>query len=334
MEGTHELTSKLKLLGAFAAIYLIWGSTFLAIRYAVETVPPLLMMGTRAVLAGAAIYVFARLRGHERPNLTQWRCAALAGALLFLVGHGGLAWAERRMASGPAALISSTSPLWMILLASFLDQRGRLGGRVLLGLGLGLAGVVLLAKPGELLGGAPLDLMAVAVLLLADVSWAAGSIYSRNARLPRSPALTAGMNLLAGGGALILASLLSGEAGTMASVSLRSLSALLYLVVFGSMIAFAAYTWLLRVASPARVATHAFVNPVVALLAGWAFGGEAIDLRTALAALVMVGGAVAIVTESALPAGGIAEPAGESCGGCRAIVAGPGGANPCCECGP
>ncbi len=332
MRRAKDLTLKLQLAGAFAAIYLIWGSTFLAIRYAVETVPPLLMMGTRALLAGAAIYGYARIRGQGRPSLRQWRCAALAGALLFLVGHGGLAWAEQRMASGPAALISSTSLLWMILLAYLLDRRRRLGGRVLLGLGLGFSGVVLLAKPGDLLGGAPLDPVAVTILLLADVSWAAGSIYSLNASFPRSPALTAGMNLLAGGGALVLASLLSGEPGAIASVSLRSAAALLYLVVFGSMIAFGAYTWLLRVASPARVATHAFVNPVVALLAGWAIGGEAMDLRTTLAALVMVGGAAAIVTDSALPAGDMLESGGESCGGCQTIVGGPGGANPCCEC--
>jgi drug/metabolite transporter (DMT)-like permease len=332
MESTETTTPRLTLLAAFAAIYLIWGSTYLAIRYAIETVPPLLMMGTRALLAGSVIYLLARQRGGERPTLGQWRSAALAGSLLFLMGHGGLAWAEQRMASGPAALISATSPLWMILIAMLLEQRRRLSRRVVLGLALGVGGVFLLAKPGELLGGAPLDLVAVTVLLVADVAWAAGSIYSRNAGLPRSPALTAGMTMLAGGSALVLVSLASGEARVLGSVSTRSAVALLYLVVFGSMVAFAAYTWLLRVTSPARVSTHAFVNPVVALLAGWMIGGEALDARTAAAALVMVGGAAAIVTDPGLPVPQTLEAGGESCGGCQTVVAGPCGINPCCEC--
>lgn len=334
MGPIERLAPRLKLAAAFAAIYLIWGSTFLAIRYAIETLPPLLMMATRALLAGAAIYGFARLRGSGPPSGRQWRCTSLAGSLLFLIGHGGLAWAEQHMVSGAAALISSTTPLWMILLATLLERRRALSGRVLSGLALGIGGVVLLAKPGELLGGAPLDFAAVAVLLLADVSWAAGSVYSRNASFPRSPALTAGMTLLAGGTALMLASLVSGEARALGSVSIRSVAALLYLVVFGSMIAFAAYTWLLRVASPARVSTHAFVNPVVALAAGWAIGGEPLDARTAIAALVMVGGAAVIVTDSALSVAEPLRPGEETCGGCETIVAGPGGINPCCECQP
>ncbi|HSG82869.1 MAG TPA: EamA family transporter [Gemmatimonadota bacterium] len=334
MKRIERHAPKVRLVAAFAAIYLIWGSTYLAIRFAIETVPPLLMMGTRALLAGTAIYVFARQRGGERPSLQQWRCAALAGSLLFLVGHGGLAWAEQRMASGPAALISATSPLWMILIAMLMERRRELSRRLLIGLALGVGGVVLLAKPGELLGGAPLDLVAVAVLLVADVSWAAGSIYSRNAGFPRSPALTAGMTMLAGGAALVLVSLASGEARTLGSVSTRSLAALLYLVVFGSVIGFAAYTWLLRVTSPARVSTHAFVNPVVALLAGWMVGGEVLDARTATAALIMVGGAAAIVTDRAAPGADPLKANPETCGGCETLVAGPGGINPCCECQP
>jgi drug/metabolite transporter (DMT)-like permease len=264
--------------------------------------------------------------------LAEWRCAAIAGALLFLVGHGGLAWAQQRMASGPAALVSSTSPLWMVLFAAKHEGTGRLGGRVLLGLLLGFTGIVLLAKPGDLLGGAPLDLLAVVVLVVADVSWAAGSLYSRNAGLPRSPALTAGMSLLAGGAALVLAGAVGGEAGGLGSVSMRSATALIYLVVFGSVVAFASYTWLLRVASPAQVATHAFVNPAVAVLVGWTLGGEILDGRTVLAALVMVGGAAAIVTKRSLAEGDGSSAAVPNCGACRTIVGGPGGLCSCCEC--
>lgn len=332
MNRIRSAPGRFKLIAAFAAIYIIWGSTFLAIRYAVETVPPLLMMGTREVLGGAVIYGFALLRGQARPTLRQWRAAVLAGALLFLMGHGGLAWAQQRIASGPAALLSSTSPLWMVLFAARIDRQVRMGGRVLLGLVLGFSGVILLAKPGDLLGGPPLDLAAVVVLVLADVSWAAGSIYSRNADFPRSPALTAGMSLLTGGAALIVAGLVGGEARGLGAVSPRSVAALLYLVVFGSIIAFAAYTWLLRVASPARVGTHAFINPVVAVLAGWALGGEVLDLRTAVAALVMVGGAAAIVADGATPAMTEDRGPAETCGACQTVAGGPGGLCPCCEC--
>ncbi len=332
MERLELSAPTLKLTAAYGAIYLIWGSTFLAIRYAIETVPPLLMMGSRALLAGTVLYAFARLRGGGRPSLRQWNSAAIAGSLLFLGGHGGLAWAEQRMMSGVAALIAATTPLWMILLLTLQERRRSLTGRVMLGLLLGFGGVVVLAKPGEALGGAPVDLVAMGVLLLGDVSWAAGSIYSRNGNFPRSPALTAGMNLLAGGASLLLVSLLSGEAGRLGSVSARSAFSILYLVIFGSIVAFAAYTWLLRVTSPARVSSHSFVNPVVAVLAGWAIGGEGLSARTVLASLAMVGGAAAIVTEAALSGMDEREAAPQACGGCETIVGGPGAINPCCEC--
>lgn len=332
MDGIDSLSGRVKLVAAYASIYLIWGSTFLAIRYAVETFPPLLMMGTREVLAGGTMYALGRIRGGARPSLAQWRCAAVAGALLFLVGHGGLAWAQQRMASGPAALVSSTSPLWMVLFAARQDRKRRLGGRVLLGLVLGFAGILLLAKPGDLLGGAALNPLAVAVLVLADVSWAAGSLYARNAGLPRSPTLTAGMSLLAGGAALILTGVVGGEGSRLGSVSMHSAAALIYLVVFGSVVAFASYTWLLRVAPPAHVATHAFVNPVVAVLVGWGIGGEILDGRTVLAALVMVGGATAIVTERALEERDRSPAAVPECGACRTFAGGPGGLCSCCEC--
>jgi drug/metabolite transporter (DMT)-like permease len=291
----------IKYLAAFAAIYLVWGSTYLAIRYAIETLPPLFMMGTRSLLAGAALYAYARRRGADRPHPRQWGAAAVAGTLLFLIGHGGLAWAEQRVTSGVAALVSATTPLWMILLLT-LQERGRtLSRRGMLGLLLGFGGVAVLAKPTELFGGAPVDPIGTAVLLLADVSWAAGSIYSRGVDFPRSPPLTAGMCLLTGGTLLLLVSFLSGEAGALDSVSARSTASLFYLVVFGSIIAFAAYMWLMRATSPARVASHAFVNPAVAVVVGWSIAGEALSARILLAALAMVGGAAAIVTDATMP---------------------------------
>lgn len=331
MEGHDKQTPIIKLAAAYGAIYLIWGSTFLAIRFAIETVPPLFMMGTRALLAGSVLFAYARWRGFERPTLAHWRSAAVAGSLLFLVGHGGLAWAEQRVTSGAAALISSTTPLWMILLIALQERRRALSARLILGLLLGLGGVALLAKPSALLGGAPVDSLGMGVLLLADVSWAAGSIYSRNAGFPRSPALTAGMNLLAGGTLLLVVSVLSGDAGRLGSVSARSLASLFYLVMFGSIVAYAAYTWLLRASSPTRVSSHSFVNPAVAVLAGWALAGEGLSARTLVATLAMIGGAAAIVTGGAASASDQAE-AEPVCSGCEAIVGGPGGINPCCEC--
>lgn len=301
MERLDSHPPTIKYIAAFAAIYLIWGSTFLAIRYAIETLPPLFMLGTRSLMAGTALYAFARWRGAEQPHPRQWGSAAVAGTLLFLIGHGGLAWAEQRVTSGVAALVSATTPLWMILLLT-LQERGRtIGGRGMLGLLLGFGGVAVLAKPSPLFGGAPVDPLGTAVLLLADVSWAAGSIYSRSVDFPRSPPLTAGMCLLTGGILLLLVSLLTGEAGALDTVSARSIVSLLYLVAFGSIIAFAAYMWLMRATSPTRVSTHAFVNPAVAVVAGWSIGGEALSARIILAALAMVSGAAAIVTEATVP---------------------------------
>ncbi|UCC71638.1 MAG: EamA family transporter [Gemmatimonadota bacterium] len=319
-------------IAAFGAIYLIWGSTYLAIRYAIETLPPLFMMGSRSVVAGAALYAFARLRGAERPDSRHWRSAVVAGILLFLIGHGGLAWAEQRLTSGVAALVSATTPLWIILLVA-LQKRGRaISGRVLASLLLGIGGVAFLIGPAELLGSAPVDPLGTAVLLLADVSWAAGSVYASGADFPRSPSLTAGMGLLTGGSSLLLVSCLSGETTTFDSISARSICSLLYLVLFGSIIAFAAYTWLLRVTSPARVSSHSFVNPAVAVLLGCAIGGEALSARTVLAALAMITGAAAIVADGTMPdtssSGSVTEGRGElaaascSSNGPRAVLQG------------
>ncbi len=302
MDRFESSAHGIKLIAAFGAVYFIWGSTFLAIRYAIETLPPLFMMGARSLTAGAVLYAYARLQGAAAPTLKQWRSAAVAGLLLFLVGHGGLAWSEQRLTSGVAALVSSTTPLWIILLLALKRERA-FTGRVVTGLLLGFGGVALLAGPTQLLGGVPADAAGIGVLLLADVAWATGSIYSRGCAFPRSPSLTAGTCLLSGGLALLFVSNLSGEALMLESVSPRSLAALLYLIAFGSIVTFAAYTWLLRVTSPARVATHSFVNPCVAVFIGWAIGGEPLGGRTLLAALAMVVGAATIVSGGGAGAG-------------------------------
>jgi drug/metabolite transporter (DMT)-like permease len=287
---------RLKLLGSYFLIYFVWGSNFLAIRYAVETVPPFLLMGVRSLLAGFCLYAWARLRGAERPSRQHWRAAAAAGVLLFLGCHGLLAWAQRRVPSGIAALGLATIPLWMTLL-DWLWARGRRPGvPVWIGLGLGLVGLSVLVGPGRWSGS--VDAIGVLALLASAFAWAAGSILGRKSRLPSSVVLSTGMQLLAGGLALVLVSAAIGEVAGFdpAGVSPRSILGFAYMVVASSILAFTAYVWLLRVSTPSRVASYAFVNPLVAVFVGWALGGEALTARTAVAALLIVAGVAAIVT--------------------------------------
>ncbi|MCL5263700.1 MAG: drug/metabolite exporter YedA [Chloroflexi bacterium] len=293
-------TLRLRVVVAFAAIYLIWGSTYLAIRFAIETLPPFLMAGTRFLVAGAMLYGFARLRGAPRPAWFHWRAATVVGGLLLLGGNGGIVWAEQRVPSGMAALLVATVPLWMVLL----DWVGRQGTRPSAGLVarivLGFAGVALLLEPADLPGSSfAVDQVGAAVIMLASASWATGSLYARRARLPAAPLLTTAMEMLAGGSLLLVAGSVMGEWATLHSVhvSLRSILSVGYLIVFGSLVGFTAYIWLLRVATPARVSTYAYVNPVVAVILGWALAGEPLTPRTLMAAAVIVA-AVVMITVS------------------------------------
>lgn len=285
-----------RLLAAFFLIYCVWGSNFLAIRFAVETVPPFLLMGARSLLAGLCLYGWARLRGVDRPTAQHWRSAAAAGVLLFLGCHGLLAWAQQRVPSGIAALALATQSLWMTLL-DWLWARGRRPGlTVWIGLALGLLGLGVLVRPGGSKGS--VDAVDLTALLASAFAWAAGSILGRKSRLPDSVPLSTGMQLLAGGSALTLVSAAAGELSRFdpASVSQRSLLGFAYMVGASSILAFTAYIWLLRVLTPSRVASYAFVNPLVAVFVGWAVGGEALTTRTTVAALLIVAGVAAIVT--------------------------------------
>lgn len=285
------------LIAAFAAVYVIWGSTYLAIRYAIETLPPFLMAAVRFLVAGSVLYAWARWRGAERPGTTHWRAAFIAGGLLLAGGNGALVWAEQRVASGVAALLVATVPLWMVMLHWMLEDGGRPTGRVVAGLGLGLAGIGVLVGPGALLGGGRIDPVGAGALVLGSLSWAAGSLYARTAPLPTRPRLGTGMEMLAGAALLVLAGVATGEVARLdpGGVTLRSAAGLVYLIVFGSLIAFSAYVYMLREASPARVATYAYVNPVVAVLLGWGLAGEPLTART-LAASVIIIGAVVLIT--------------------------------------
>lgn len=274
----------------FAAVYVLWGSTYLAIRFAVATLPPLLMAGTRHLIAGLILYFLMRLLGGApRPQPVHWRSALLLGGLFLLGGNGLVSWAEQSVPSGITALIVAVVPLWMVLLNAANERRRPLLS-VLIGLALGIVGIGLLVLPN--FTGAPGhgSAVGICVLLAATFSWAVGSLYAHQAPLPSSVLLGTAMEMLAGGALCWTAGLSIGE-GAMLHLSVftpRSLLSLAYLIVFGSLAGFSAYVWLLKVSTPARVSTYAFVNPVIAVLLGWLFAGEALSLRIMLAGAVIV----------------------------------------------
>ena len=300
---TNREPGTLQILAAFAAIYLLWGSTYLFIRFGVETIPPFLMAGTRHLLAGSLLLAWVRLRTGEQPRASQWLPAAIVGTLLLVGGNGGVTWAEQRVPSGLAALLVATMPLWLVLL-DWLRPGGvrpRLGAT--LGLLLGFGGVALLVGPSRL-NGTHVDPLGATVLVLAALSWAIGSLYSRHGKLATSPLLAAAMQSLCGGTLLFILGGVSGEWTRLdlAQVSLRSVLSLAYLVLFGSLLGFTAYIWLLRVTTPSRVSTYAYVNPVVAVLLGWAFAGEAITGRMIGATALIVGAVALVITQQHKPA--------------------------------
>jgi len=276
------------------AVYLAWGTTYLAIRFAVETLPRFLMAGTRFLIAGALLYAYRRLAaGDPPPRRVEWRSALVVGSLLLAGGNGLVSWAEQRVASGVAALLVGSAPLWMVLIDALLPagRARRPGWGAFAGVGLGLLGIALLVGPQQLAGnGLQVDPLGAGALLLAGFSWAVGSIAGREARLPASPLLATSMEMLAGSLSLLLIGALLGEWGRLelAAVSARSLLGLGYLVVFGSLVGFAAYTWLLRAAPTPLVATYAYVNPLVAILLGSLLAGEALSPRLLLAAGVIL----------------------------------------------
>jgi drug/metabolite transporter (DMT)-like permease len=283
---------------AFAAIYVIWGSTFLGIRIAIETIPPFLMAGIRHLTAGLILYPWSRARGAARPTAIEWRSTAIIGVALLCVSNGTVTWSEQRLPSGIAALIVATIPMWIALLA----WAGRKGVRpnrgTIAGLVMGFAGIVLLIGPDRILGHGKIDLAAATALIFAGAFWAKGSLFSRTAKLPSSQLQAAGMEMLAGGAALLVLSGVTGELSHFdpSAVSLRSWLALGYLTVGGSIVGFTAYAWLFRATTPSRVATYAYVNPVIAILLGWGFAGEELDAHVFVAAGVIVLAVVLIIT--------------------------------------
>jgi drug/metabolite transporter (DMT)-like permease len=283
---------------AFAAVYILWGSTFLGIRIAIESFPPLAMAAIRHSLVGLILYPILRIKTGIRPTAGNWWTAAVTGVSLLCISNGGLSWAEQRVPSGIAALLVATISLWLVIL-DWLRPRGpRPGPRVFVGLVLGFAGMALLVGPANLGGSRPIDLVGTGVLVIASLVWACASLYSKQRVMPSSPLLVVAMQSLAGAAALWIAAIVSGEARALhfATISARSWMALIYLVVFGSGIGFTAYLYILEKSTPSKVATYAFVNPVVALLLGWMIAGETITTRTAIAAAVILTAVILVIS--------------------------------------
>jgi drug/metabolite transporter (DMT)-like permease len=280
---------KLKILAAFIAVYFVWGTTYLAIKYAVETIPPFLMMGIRSLSAGMVLYLWGRLRGDANPTRKELPSLLWIGILFFLVGHGMLAWAQQTVPSGVAALLVASEPIVIALFEPLFTKQGKVGKRTLLGMLIGVSGIAVLVMP-QGFDFKNANLLGSIAILIGASSWASGAIYSRVAKLPRSPFISGGMQLIFGGMLLTFVSPMLGEwtAFTFSQVTMRSWLGLAYLILFGSIIAFSAYTWLLTVTSATRISTHTFINPIVAVLVGWAFAGEVLTWEMLIATMLIV----------------------------------------------
>lgn len=295
MESESKV-ARLKLFGALGIVYVVWGSTYLAIKVGIETLPPMFMAGVRFLLAGVLLYAWtARTRSGERPvtpTRTHWRTAAVTGLLMLLGGNGAVTWAEQQIDSGMAALLVASVPLWMALIAWWQDSR-RPTGTVVLGLAVGFAGVAALVRPS----GEGTNLAAAVVVLLGSLSWAIGSMYVRRARLHPDPLRATAMQMISAAGGFAVAGLIMGEPAQtdLGAASFASVAAMLYLAVFGSLVAFTAYTWLLRNTAPATVSTYAYVNPVVAVALGVLVLGEPLTPAILVSGGLIVAGVALIV---------------------------------------
>lgn len=286
----------IQLVLGFACIYVVWGSTYLAIRWGVSTIPPFLMGAVRFMIAGGALYAWSRFRGARAPSRLEWRNAAIVGGMLLLVGNGAVVWSSKRVDSGVVSLLVATVPLWLVLSEAVQGKRPRVAQ--LLGVAIGLFGVGLLVLPaGTDVKRSAIDPIGAIVLSIGSLSWTVGSLFSRTAVFARPASLASGMQMLAGGTMMLIVSLVAGEATRfeMTQVTWSSGLSLLYLIVFGSLIGFSTYMWLLKVASPTAVGTYAYVNPLVAVLLGVLLGGERLPAQAFLAMVVIIGG-VAMVS--------------------------------------
>jgi drug/metabolite transporter (DMT)-like permease len=293
---TTSPVPRLRLGLAFAAVWVIWGSTYLAIAVSIESIPPFLMTGARFLAAGGVLYLWARRTGSPRPTAIEWRWAALLGCLFFLVGNGAVAFVEQRVSSGLTALMIALVTAWTSLL-EWLRPGGRTPtGGAGFGIVLGFAGTALLVLPS---GGVPAVPLVDGLLLFGSTfAWALASVLTRSARLPGNTAMVAATEMLTGGVALLLLAVATGDAARFnpSGVTQASILALLYQIVFGSLVTFTCYSWLLKVSTPSKVSTAGYVNPMVAVFLGWALHGETLTPRSLIASAVIIAGVAAIVT--------------------------------------
>ena len=293
--ATNHGASKAKLALAFAALYTIWGSTYLAIKFAVETIPPFLMSSGRFIVSGVILYSWSRWRGRPSPTRSQWKDAAIVGTLLLAGGNGAVGWAEQRVPSGITALLVASVTLWIVLI-DWARPHGRRPSLVVAsGLLTGLLGVGVLAAPQ--FGGATQGTGAGAiVLILGSISWAAGSIYSRQSDRPTSALMSTALQMIVGSASLLVLGVVFGELPRLdlGAVTMKSFLGWAYLVTFGGLVGFTAYAYVLRETTPAKATTYAYVNPVVAVLLGWAFANEPITMRTIVAAGIILAGVAMI----------------------------------------
>lgn len=288
---------KTKLWVALLALYLVWGSTYLAIRFAVETIPPFLQASMRFLASGIILYSWRRAAGDALPAKSNWKAAAIVGTFLLLGGNGLVSLAEKTVPSGVAALVIATSPFWLTLFETFRAGGAKPTWLSIFGLVVGFGGVFLLIGPAEITGSKQsIDPFGAVMLLIAPILWSLGSIYSKNADMPKSTLMSMGMQMLAGAAALFIVSVLTGELSgfSFGQVSMRSWWGLAYLITFGSLVGFVAYGWLLQNAPISLVSTYAYVNPLVAVFLGWLLAGEELNARIGLAAAIIVGAVILI----------------------------------------
>lgn len=301
MEKT-ESSSRGLLIAAFAAVYIIWGSTYLAIRVAVETLPPFLSAGVRFLLAGGLLYALLLWRGFPKPTKAQWTHSTITGLLLLLGGNGLVMWAEKSISSGLTALLVALAPVWFGLLDWIRPGGTRPPFKTIVGIIIGFIGVLLLVSGRPAGGHGETHWWAVLALVVAGISWAAGSLFSKHRQNGASPWLNAATQMICGGAGLIIAGVIFNEPfrTDWSRVSVRSLSALGYLVVFGSWLGFSAYVWLLKATTPSRVSTYAYVNPVIAVFLGWLLLGEKFTGHMITGAAVVLAGVITITIPPSL----------------------------------
>jgi drug/metabolite transporter (DMT)-like permease len=319
VKTSQEKKNLIIMIAAFAAVYLIWGSTYLAIKYAIQTMPTFLMAGTRFTIAGIVLYLIARFSGgYEKPKLVHWRTSIIVGTLLLAIGNGGVVLAEHYISSSLAALLVATEPFWVALLGWGFMKTGRPNLKVTAGLLVGFVGVWLLISGQEASSTVESShqLFGAMLIVIATLGWAVGSLYGSKAPTAKSTVQAAGMQMFSGGVIMLLISAATGEWSTfdVSRVSGVSLFALAYLILFGAIVAYTAYSWLLKNVSPTAVTTYAYVNPAVAVVLGWMIAGESMTAQMLVGAAIIVG-SVALITLQKKPAKEIenaAEPAAEA----------------------